>query len=486
MIKFGACVQGILPAVLFLLVLSACSFDVGPSSDRGPASSPAVERPAIGAHERILQSHGGAYADVALTKYVDGVIERLAQHGDLSARTYKLTILNSSLANAMALSDGRVYITRGMLAYLNDEAELAAVLAHEMAHVSAGHIASRRNVASDIALLDSLVDDLVGLDGRIGLLSRTGLLAGYSRLQENDADRLAVGYLDEAGYDPLAVNNVLTAMNAYTKHRASQMDTALWADPAGWVANHPDTQDRAQRTAELAHALRLSGEPKQRGRGRYMVAIDGLLFGMQAEQGFVRGNRFLNIVEGVRFQVPEAFQLFNTGDVVWALGPDKVIVKYDHLPIDVKVDALTYLTTDWAGSLALRDVRQLSVSGLPGASAWMRFQGLNTLATVIVTRPGRAHRFLIGVPPQVGERHAEDIQAIIDSFGLIGGRDAQVGPLEINVLEMSSAERMGDVAQRLQLDAAQSEMFYLINSRGADDPVAPGLLIKRIEEVSRR
>ncbi|MCE7999289.1 MAG: M48 family metalloprotease [Rhodobiaceae bacterium] len=490
MIRTGAWVQAALSAVLPVLALSACSFDLGPSSDRGPASSPAVERSAISAHERILQSHGGVYADVELAKYVDGVIDRLAQHGDLSTRTYQLTILNSPLANAMALSDGRVYVTRGMLAHLNNEAELAAVLAHEMAHVSAGHIASRRSVASDIALLDSLVDSLVdglvGLEGRAGLLSRTGLLAGYSRLQENDADRLAVGYLDEAGYDPLAVSNVLTAMNAYTKHRASQMDTALWADPAGWVANHPDTQDRARRTAELAHALRLSAQPKQQARGRYMATIDGLLFGMQDEQGFVRGHRFLNIVEGVRFQVPESFQLFNTGDVVWALGPDKVIVKYDHLPIDGEADALTYLTTDWAGSLALRDVRQFNVSGLPGASAWMRFQGLNTLAAVIVTRPGRAHRFLIGVPPQVGERHAEDIHGIIDSFGLIDGRDAQVGPLKISVMEVSFAAQMGDVAQQLQLDAAQSEMFYLINGSKADDPVAPGFLIKRIEEVSRR
>ena len=473
-------------AVTFALVLSACSLGAGGAPDLGSASPRGVERTAISAHERILRSYGGAYEDVELAEYVGGVIERLARHSDLSTRSYDLTILNSPLANAMALSDGRVYITRGMLAHLNDEAELAAVLAHEMAHVSAGHIASRRDVASDIALLDSLVGDLVGLDDRAGLLSRTGLLAGYSRLQESDADRLAVSYLDEAGYDPLAVSDVLGVMNAYTKYRARQIDTALWASPAGWLANHPDTQDRARRTAERAGALRLSAQPKERARMRYMAAIDGLLYGMPAEQGFVRGTRFVHLVEGVRFQVPDTFQLFNTGEGVWALGPEKVILKFDHRLLERDADPLGYLTTDWAGSLALQDVRQFDMDGLPAASAWMRFQGLNTLATVIFARPGEAYRFLIGVPPQAGDRYNDDIQQIITSFGLVDARDVKTGPLQIRVLEASGGERMSDVANQLQLKGESEALFFLINGRQAEDRVPAGALLKRIVEGSQR
>ncbi|WOF75298.1 M48 family metalloprotease [Parvibaculaceae bacterium PLY_AMNH_Bact1] len=468
------------------LVLSACSFDAGRSSNSGSAPSGGVERKAIGAHERILQSYGGVYEDAALAAYVDGVIERLAHHGDLSTKTYDLTILNSPLANAMALSDGRVYLTRGMLAHLNDEAELAAVLAHEMAHVSARHIASRRDIASDIALLDDLVGGLVGWDDRAGLLSRTGLLAGYSRLQESDADRLAVSYLDDAGYDPLAVSDVLVVMNAYTKHRASQMDTSLFASPAGWLANHPDTQDRARRTAERAHALRSSDQPKQRARARYMAAIDGLLFGMSADQGFVRGNRFVHLVEGIHFEVPDTFQLFNTGDVVWAFGPDKVIAKFDRHRVDQETDPLAYLTDDWAASLALRDAHRFDVNGLPAASAWMRFQGLNTLAAVIIAHHGKAYRFLIGIPPQVGDRHHDEIQEIIASFGLIDETNADTGPLRIRTLEAPGSARMGEIADRLSLDGENEAAFYLINGKRAEDLVSAGSLLKRIEEVSPR
>ena len=257
--------------------LSGCSLALDRSAGSASMPSSVVPIDQISAHQRILQNYGGAYEDAALTTYVGSVIERLEQHPDLSTRTYALTLLNSPLANAMALSDGRIYLTRGMLALLNDEAELAAVLAHEMAHVSAGHIASRRDIADDIALLDGLVDDLVGWEGRVGLLSRSGLLAGYSRLQESDADRLAVTYLETAGYDPLAVSDVLDAMNAYTKYRATQIGAALWVSTAGWLANHPDTEDRARRTAERAYALRLSEGSKQRGRSRYLKALDGLL-----------------------------------------------------------------------------------------------------------------------------------------------------------------------------------------------------------------
>eukprot|EP00439_Symbiodinium_sp_Y106_P087745 s1_g281.t1 len=472
-------------APLFLILgvaLSGCSFVLEGASS--PASTPqeVVAGNQISAHDRILQTYGGAYHDPALHSYVRSVIGRLKQHPDLSTRTYALTILNSPLANAMALSDGRIYLTRGMLALLNDEAELAAVLAHEMAHVSAGHIASRRDIADDIALLDGLVDDLVGWEGRVGLLSRSGLLAGYSRLQENDADRLAVTYLETAGYDPLAVSDVLAVMNAYTKYRATQIDAALWVSTAGWLANHPDTEDRARQTAERAYVLRLSDQPKQRGRPRYLEAIDGLLYGMPAERGFVRGNRFVHTVEDFRFQVPDGFRLYNAGDVVWALGPDKVIVKLDQVSVAEETDPLTYLTTDWAGALALRDMQRLDINGLPGASAWMRFQGLNTFAAVILPRPGSAYRFLIGVPPQLGDRHNGDIHSIISSFGLVRDQDTKVGLLRIRVVQTAHGERMEDVAMRMRMDSERSAEFYLINDRRPGDLVAAGTWLKLIEE----
>lgn len=466
--------------------LSGCSLALDRSAGSASMPSSVVPIDQISAHQRILQNYGGAYEDAALTTYVGSVIERLEQHPDLSTRTYALTLLNSPLANAMALSDGRIYLTRGMLALLNDEAELAAVLAHEMAHVSAGHIASRRDIADDIALLDGLVDDLVGWEGRVGLLSRSGLLAGYSRLQESDADRLAVTYLETAGYDPLAVSDVLDAMNAYTKYRATQIGAALWVSTAGWLANHPDTEDRARRTAERAYALRLSEGSKQRGRSRYLKAIDGLLYGMSAERGFVRGNRFVHAVEGFRFQVPDGFRLYNDGDIVWALGPDKVIVKLDRASVAEETDPLDYLTNDWAGSLALREVRRLDVNGLSGASAWMRFQGLNTFAAVIFLRSGVAYRFLIGVPPQLGDRYDGDINSIVSSFGPVRDQGAQFGPLQIAIRQLSNRERMEEMAVRLRLDPERTAEFYLINDRPEGELVEPGTWLKLIEERPAR
>ena len=207
---------------------------------------------------------------------------------------------------------------------------------------------------------------------------------------------------------------------------------------------------------------------------------------MSAERGFVRGNRFVHAVEGFRFQVPDGFRLYNDGDIVWALGPDKVIVKLDRASVAEETDPLDYLTNDWAGSLALREVRRLDVNGLSGASAWMRFQGLNTFAAVIFLRSGVAYRFLIGVPPQLGDRYDGDINSIVSSFGPVRDQGAQFGPLQIAIRQLSNRERMEEMAVRLRLDPERTAEFYLINDRPEGELVEPGTWLKLIEERPAR
>jgi len=455
--------------ILAMGVLVGCSLGSG-RGDRS-ASQGATGGQGISAHARILQSYGGVYEDAALKAYVENIVRAIARQTELPEAAYALTLLDSPLANAMALSDGRVYITRGMLALANDEAQLAGVLAHEMGHVNARHIANRRDAAKDIALLDNVVGGLFGEDGP-GLMSRSGLLAGYSRHQEDEADRLAVTYLDRAGYDPIAVSDVLSTMDAYATHRAGLVDREFYADAGSWFANHPETQDRVLRTAERAHSLRLSGRPKMRGRARYLAAIDGLLYGTSPDQGYVRGQRFVHMVQRYQFEVPPSFRLLNTDKVVWAIGPDKVVVKFDHARVPVGLDPVAYLSEEWAASLALRDVHQFEIAGLASASARMRFQGLNTLAVVIAARPGEVYRFLIGVPPQVGDRHNDAISQIVSSFRLMDQNDEGLGPLRIMVVETSKSGPLAQVSRDWGVyvrDRAERELLNGL-ARGAFVP----------------
>lgn len=478
------------PALVSLLAFSllmGCSLG-GHRGDRS-ASAPqgmAVGGQGISAHGRILQSYGGVYEDAALTAYVANIVRVIARQTMLPEETYALTLLDSPLANAMALSDGRVYVTRGMLALAGDEAQLAGVLAHEMGHVNARHIASRRDVAEDIGLLDTVVGGLFGESGDAGqgMMSRIGLLAGYSRNQEDEADRLAVTYLDGAGYDPLAVRDVLSTMDAYAQHHAGLVDKEFYADAGSWFANHPETQDRVRRTAERAQPLRLSGQPKMRGRGRYLAAIDGLLYGTSPDQGYVRGQRFVHMVQRCQFEVPSSFRLHNANDVVWAIGPEKVVVKFDYEKVRVGIDPVAYLTNDWASSLALKDVRRFEIAGLASASARMRFQGLNTLAVVIAARPGEVYRFLIGVPPQVGDRHNEAISQIVSSFRLVDQHEQGLGPLRIQVVETPKSGPLAQIANELGSYALDGGELELLNGVNGDEVVPARTSIKLIEEAA--
>jgi len=471
--------------LLVMSVLSGCSLG-GDGGDRSAAASQVVSQgQGISAHARILRSYGGVYENAALTAYVGTIVRAIARQTTLPEEAYVLTILDSPRANAMALSDGRVYVTRGMLALASDEAQLAGVLAHEMGHVNARHIASRRDAAADIARLDNVVGGLFGEGSNAapGLMSRSGLLAGYSRIQEEEADRLAVTYLDQAGYDPLAVSDVLSAMDAYSRHRAGLVDRAFYADAGSWFANHPKTQDRVRRTAERAQSLRLSRQPKLRRRAQYLAAIDGLLYGTSPEQGYVRGQRFVHMVQGYQFEVPGSFRLVNADKVVWAIGPEKVVVKVDHVRVPSGIEPVTYLTNDWASSLALKDVRQFEIAGLSSASARMRFQGLNTLAVVISARPGELYRFLIGVPPQVGERYHEALSQIVSSFRLMGEGDKGLGSLRIKVMDTLRDGTIEQVSRDLGLPVQDRAELELLNGLERNEIVPARTLIKLIEEA---
>jgi predicted Zn-dependent protease len=470
--------------LLSVIVLAGCSLGSGKRS--GSTSFPGLEgrSASIGAHARILRSYGGAYEDPALSAYVEKIVETIALQVNSRKETYVLTILDSPLPNAMALSDGHIYITRGMLALINDEAQLAGVLAHEMGHVSARHIASRREVASNISLLDDVVAGVIGdfSDGASGLVSRSGLLAGYSRIQEDEADRLAVTYLDQAGYDPLAVSDVLQVMDAYSRHRSELARTEIHSDTGSWMANHPETRDRARRTAERAHSMRLSQQTKVRARARYLSAIDGLVYGTSPDQGYVRGQRFVHAIQGYQFEVPDDFRLVSADNVVWAIGPEKVIAKLDDVRVPIDFEPATYLTDEWAGSLALTDVRQFEVAGLASASAGMRFQGLNTLAVVIAARPGTAYRFLIGVPPQVGDRYRDAVWNIVTSFQLIDRNDAGAGLRRITTLEVPRQGRIAQIAADLDLSSIEDAELELLNGLATGDLVPARKVIKLIAE----
>ena len=204
-------------ATLLALTLGACATNPVTGKQDLVLMSAAQEL-ALGqqAHQQTLQQYR-VYSDPALQQYIDAVGQRLAGISHRSELRYTFTVLDSDEINAFALPGGYIYVTRGLLAYLNSEAELAAVLGHEIGHVTARHGVRQASSAQAASLGGGLLSVFFpqlgssGLNHTLGLLS-TAMLRGYGREHELEADRLGAGYLDASGYDRSAMFDVIRTL----------------------------------------------------------------------------------------------------------------------------------------------------------------------------------------------------------------------------------------------------------------------------------
>jgi len=173
-------------------------------------------------HPRILATYGGEYSDPKLERMVAKVVGNLTTVSANPTQAYRITILNSPNVNAFALPGGYLYITRGLLALANDSSEVAAVIAHEMGHVTANHGLARQKLEAEEGLATKVVSDVLGDSptARVALIRGKLRLAQFSRNQELEADAIGIKSVGEAGYDPYAASRFLQSMSAYTDFRS--------------------------------------------------------------------------------------------------------------------------------------------------------------------------------------------------------------------------------------------------------------------------
>jgi predicted Zn-dependent protease len=312
------------PAVMVLLLLAgACSrFQdspqiVMPALPTLPKQQPEQASARVNReHARILASYGGAYDNPQLHTLVTRTVTRLVAASDRPDQQYRVTLLNSPAVNAFALPSGDLYVTRGLAALANDTSELASVLAHEMAHVTARHAAIREDKARQAALVANVVNQVLS-DPQIGALALAKsniALASFSRSQEFEADAIGVGIAARAGFDPYGAERFLTAMGRNAALRRPPGQNAD-AQPVEFLSSHPATPDRVRNAVNNARRFRGPGSG-ERDQASYLAALDGLVYGEDPNEGYVRGRNFLHPKLGFTFVAPEGFALDNTAQAV--------------------------------------------------------------------------------------------------------------------------------------------------------------------------
>ena len=450
--------------------------------------SPAKEA-IVGAeeHPKMLERFGGAYEDAALGGYIAEIGGRLVHHPEFANRRFTITVLNSPEVNAFALPGGYVYLTRGLLALANSEAEVAGVLAHEIGHVAARHTAERFSRAM-IAQLGTVVLGALTESAQVADLARLGAglyLAGYSREQEFEADLLGVRYLARTGYDPRAAESFLRNLGREHELRALIEGEDAERNP-GFFASHPRTVDRVRRAIDAANAAGAPADATHR-REAYLARLEGLEFGDSAQQGFVRGRTFSHPLMRVSFTVPPGFRLINTAQAVFAEGPDDSIIRFDAADEDVRTDPYVYLRREWGRGLNLRELERLSINGLEAATARARISrigGARDLRLVAIRFDSETlYRLLFATPTRLSAGLSTEFRRTTHSVRRLSKAEAaRLRPLRMRIETVRPGDTVRTFAARMMVDEYPLEWFRTLNALQPGEALKPGRRVKVITE----
>ena len=277
----------------------------------------------------------GMYRDPKLESYVTEVgnrvlatshLRRPGANEQVRNTPVSFAVLDSPIINAMALPGGYIYVTRGMLAHLNNEDQLATVIAHEIGHVAARHAARQawqQQIGQGLLLGGAVLSQGLGLPAQdimnLGGMAAQLVFLRYSREDELEADKLGVEYAAAAGYDPREVIGFFQTLNRIEEKEGQGMPSFL--------ATHPNPGDRIQRIREMTVNLR--DKRPLPVDSRYLRSVEGVVLGDDPRQGFVEGDVFYHPDLRFRFPVPRGFKVVNQPtQVVMVEGQNRAMLGF--------------------------------------------------------------------------------------------------------------------------------------------------------------
>jgi predicted Zn-dependent protease len=470
-------------AIFAALALAACSSAPGgrqvflAERPKAVAETSAAQRE----HERVLAAYGGAYTDAKLQARLDAIVERLVAASERPDTAFRLTILNSPAVNAFALPTGQLYVTRGLIGLANDSSELASVLSHEMAHVLARHAAIREEQARRTELIGS-VTDLLGEPqaGALALARSKLALAGFSRAQEFEADGIGVGIAARAGYDPFGAARLLGSMgrNADLRTGGYGSDAARSPD---FLSSHPATPERVKNARDTARQYATTGSG-DRDKAAYLAGVDGLIYGEDPVDGYVRGRRFLHPKLGFTFLAPDGFTLDNTAKAVLGLKDGGAqAIRLDVVEIPAEQSLTGYLNSGWIENVEDGSVEELEINGFPAATASAR--GEQWAFRLYAVRFGsEVYRFIFAAHGRTAETD-RSFRDSIDSFRRLSLAEVQtVKPLRLKVVKVGPGDTVESLSSRMAMIDRQTDRFRVLNGLEPNDRPKPGDLVKIVVE----
>ena len=441
-------------------------------------------------HPQLLAQFGGAMSGPH-ANYVETVGKNIAVHSGLgNARdSFTVSLVNSSVNNAFAIPGGYIYTTRQLLALMNNEAELAGVLGHEVAHVAARHSQRRQKkaqrnsilgtvgaVLSGVLLGDSVLGDQLG---KTFLQGSQLLTLKFSRTQELQADELGIQYLQSAGYDPRAMGTVLNSLAAQNSLDAQLQGRGDATIPA-WESTHPDPAGCVKTALEKAEPMG-TGAIK---RDSFLAGIDGLIYGDDPEQGVIEGRQFIHPVLRFTFTAPQGFYMTN-GSTAVGINGQSGQAQLSLAPYNGNLD--TYIRAQFSEiggdqqQLAPQSIQRTTVNGLTAAYGTARVNNGSSQVDLVVYAyefsNDRAYHFVAVTPAGSGTVFAD----MFSSMRRVTNAEASaVVPRRLDVVTVRTGESVAVLANRMAYDDGQEARFRVLNGLGSNDTLRAGQKVKLV------
>jgi predicted Zn-dependent protease len=431
-------------------------------------------------HQRVLTAYGGAYRDPRLQAKLEGVVKRLVKASDSPDMAFTLTVLNSPAVNAFALPGGQLYVTRGLLSLANDSSELASVLSHEMAHVIARHAAIREEQARRTEVSDS-ENDASG-DPQVGAmaLARSKLaMASFSRAQEFEADEIGVGIAARSGYDPYGAARLLAAMGRNAELRVSGRGNGN--HPVEFLSSHPTTPERVLSVENSARQYGPVGSG-ERDKADYLTSIDGMIYGDDPLDGFVRGRQYIHPRLGFAFTAPDGFTLDNTAQAVLGMkdGAGQAL-RFDVVKLPAEQSLAGYLGSGWVENIDQGSVEELTLNGFPAATATAKSDQWS-FRVYAVRSGGDVYRFVFAAKNRTAEAE-RTFRDAVRTFRRLSPAETQLAkPLRLRIVKVAPGDSAESLASRMAAVDHAVERFRVLNGLDAKTRPVAGDLVKIITE----
>jgi predicted Zn-dependent protease len=458
----------------------------------GPAQSISAEDKKQGAeaHPQLLEEFGGAYTG-SQVPYVVSVGQNIAVQSGLgdAKSDFTVTLLNSPVNNAFAIPGGYVYLTRQLMALMNDEAEMAGVLGHEVGHVAARHSQKRQKAATRNSILGVLgqigAAVLLG-DTALGKLGQQIFGQGsqlltlkFSRSQEYEADDLGIKYLASAGYDPEALSTMLESLAAQgaLDARAAGQDARNVPE---WASTHPDPASRVTRARDNGRLYKITAG--KRNRDTFLRALDGVMYGDDPKQGVVEGREFLHPDLKLKFAIPTGFGMSNGTRAVNISGSSgKALFTTQAYSGNMPsyIDAAFKAVAGQNQTINYGTIQKTTVNGIPASYAVARVANGNQNVDVTVFAyefsATSAFHFVSIVPAGQTAVFGSMYQSM---NRMTATEAAAIKPRKIDVITVKSGDTVTSLSARMAYNTLQKERFLVLNRLKETDALRSGQQVK--------